>query len=181
MNALVTALIVYRIVTIHNEIREFNTTSNNQASAHGDSDGRRDINLLISILIESGLITFVGQLAQSIMFRFAGNTFPLISGSVVMFYVRASGSCRLLFWCFNHLLITQGISMIVVLVRVETGDSLDHNTIRRAVNSMDSGRSTPLKFQVNQTTGCTEVGRFDSFNEAHPESSYTQIDTGTSP
>ena len=166
-------------MTIYNEIRGFNT-SNNQASAHGDSDGRRDINLLISILIESGLITFVGQLAQSIMFKFVNDTFPLISGSVVMFYVRASNSCRLLIWCFNLLLITQGISMIDVLVRVEIGDSLDHNTLLRTVNSPNSGPSTPLNFRANQTTNytTTEVGRFNSSsNDAYPE---TQFFTGTS-
>ena len=87
VNALVTALIVYRIMTIYNEIRGF-SINNIQPSAHGN--GRRDLNPLISILIESGLITFVGQLAQSIMFRVAGDVFPLISGCVVMLYVRAS-------------------------------------------------------------------------------------------
>ena len=84
MNALVTGLIVYRIVVVYNEIRGFN--SNIQTIAHGN--GRRDLNPLISILIESGLMTFVGQLAQSLMFRFAGDAFPLISGVVVMLYVR---------------------------------------------------------------------------------------------
>ena len=175
VNALVTALIVYRIMTIYNEIRGFNT-SNIQASAHGN--GRRDLNPLISILIESGLITFVGQLAQSIMFRFAGDTFPLISGCVVMLYVRAL--CRLLIWCFNHLLITQGISMIVVLVRVETGVSFDHNTLRTA-NSTNSGHSlhrTPFSLKFNQTS---KAGRFDSSNGTQPGSSYAQIDTETLP
>ena len=92
MNALVTALIVYRIIMVYNEIRGFNN-SNIRASAHGN--GRRDLNPLISILIESGLITFVGQLAQCLMFRLGSDgAFPLISGVVVMLYVRAS--CRLL-------------------------------------------------------------------------------------
>jgi hypothetical protein len=91
VNALVTALIVYKIITVYNEIRGFTgNTSNILASSHGN--GRRDLNLLISILIESGMITFFAQLAQSIMFKFAGDAFPLISGCVVMLYVRAS--CR---------------------------------------------------------------------------------------
>ena len=56
-------------------------------------NGRRDLNPLISILIESGLITFVGQLAQTLMFRLSSDgAFPLISGVVVMLYVRASCS-----------------------------------------------------------------------------------------
>jgi hypothetical protein len=95
VNALVTGLIVYRIITVYNGIREFK--NNLQASAHGN--GRRNLHLLISILIESGLITFVAQLAQAIMFRFAAVEFPLISGCVVILYVRAS--CRLLVWYFN--------------------------------------------------------------------------------
>jgi hypothetical protein len=93
VNALVTALIVYRIITVYNDIRGFNV----QASMHGN--GQRDLYPLISILIESGLITFVGQLAQSIMYKSAGFAFPLVGGCVVMLYVRAS--CRLLIWSFN--------------------------------------------------------------------------------
>ena len=59
--------------------------------------GQRDLySPLISILIESGLITFVGQLTQSIMYKSATAAFPLVSGSVVMLYVRAS--FRLLIW-----------------------------------------------------------------------------------
>ena len=91
VNAYVTALIVYRILIIYNEVRGLGfgfNISNIQGSAHGN--GRRDLNPLISILIESGLMTFVGQLAQSIMFRFANDAFPLISGCVVMLYVRTS-------------------------------------------------------------------------------------------
>ena len=88
VNTLVTSLIVYRIITVYNDIRGFN--NNSQTSAHGS--GQRDLYPLISILIESGLITFVGQLAQSIMYKFATEAFPLIGGSVVMLYV--SASCR---------------------------------------------------------------------------------------
>ena len=97
VNALVTALIVYRIITVYNDIREF--TGNVQASAHGN--GLRDLYPLISILIESGLITFVGQLAQSIMYKFAAAAFPLVGGCVVMLYVRAS--CRLSIWSFKFI------------------------------------------------------------------------------
>ena len=91
MNAVVTALIVYRIITVYNDIQGFNIPGV-QNSAHGN--GQRNLNPLISILIESGLITFVGQLAQSIMYKSATVAFPLVGGSVVMLYVR--DSCRLL-------------------------------------------------------------------------------------
>jgi len=114
VNALVTVLIVYKIVTVYNDIRGFN--SNAQANAHGS--GQRNLYPLISILIESGLITFVGQLAQSIMYKSASDAFPLVGGCVVMLY---------------------GISTTVVLVRVDTGISYDHKSSRTAI-STDSGR-----------------------------------------
>ena len=98
VNTIVTGLIVYKIVTVYNDIRGFNT-SNVQTSAYGH--GQRDLYPLISILIESGLITFVGQLAQSIMYKSASAAFPLVGGCVVMLYVRAS--CQLLIWCRNFI------------------------------------------------------------------------------
>ena len=88
VNTLVTALIVYRIIIVTNGVRGF-STGKVQATAHG----QRDLYPLISILIESGLMTFVGQLAQLIIFKFADAAFPLIRDPVVMLYVRAS--CRL--------------------------------------------------------------------------------------
>ena len=99
VNAVTTALIVYKILSVYNEIRVFHN-SNIQTGAIENLNGRRDLNPLVSILIESGLITFVGQLAQCLMFRLASESaFPLISGVVVMLYVRAS--CPLQIWCFN--------------------------------------------------------------------------------
>ena len=89
VNALVTALIVYKIITTYHDIRELND------QAH--RNGHRDFSPLISILIESGLMTFAGQLAQSIMYKSATHAFPLVGGCVVMLYVRAS--CRLSVWC----------------------------------------------------------------------------------
>ena len=86
VNALVTALIVYKIVTVSRDLRKYND------QAHGY--GHLDLSALISILIESGLITFAGQLVQSVMYKFATDEFNLVSGVVVMLYVRAS--CRLL-------------------------------------------------------------------------------------
>jgi hypothetical protein len=103
VNALVTILIVYRIITVYNDIRRFK--SNVQAtsltrSVHGN--GQRDLCLLISILIESGLITFVAQLVQSVVYnRYADEASPLIGYIVVMLFV--SASCRFLIWYLNDI------------------------------------------------------------------------------
>ena len=89
VNALVTAMIVYRIITVYHNIQEFNISN---------GSGYRDhLSPIKSILIESGMITFAGQLTQSIMYKSATHAFPLVGGSVVMLFVRAS--CRLLIWC----------------------------------------------------------------------------------
>ena len=87
VNALVTGLIVYRIINVYNDIRGFNNVHSNPNS-HGSSSGQRDLYPLISILIESGLITFVAQLAQTVMYKSATAAFPLVGGCVVMLYVR---------------------------------------------------------------------------------------------
>jgi len=157
VNAVTTALIVYKILTVYSEIRGFHN-SNIQAGAIDNLNGRRDLNPLVSILIESGLITFVGQLTQCLMFRLASDSaFPLISGVVVMLY---------------------GISMVVVLVRVEMGVSYDNNTLR-TMNSVNLPTSeqpvqrTPfaLKFTKDERL------QVDSSNEALPGTSYARTDT----
>ena len=86
VNALTSALIVYKIITIYKEIQDLNVQTNR--------NGNPNIFAAISILIEAGLIAFVGQLAQIIVCQFADDAFPLVTGSLVMLYVRAS--CRLL-------------------------------------------------------------------------------------
>ena len=104
VNALVTAMIVYKIITVYHDIREFND-SNVQLQASAYRNGRRDIYYpLISILIGSGLITVFGQLAQSIMYKVSQVAFPLVGGSVVMLYVRVFFFCRLfklIWWYFS--------------------------------------------------------------------------------
>ena len=88
VNAVTTALIVYRIMTVYNGLRGFNVNS----SSYGNGQHNLNLNTLISILIESGLITFVGQLAQSILYGYGPETeaFPLVVSGVVMLYVRLS-------------------------------------------------------------------------------------------
>ena len=89
-NALVTALIVYRIMTVYSKIRGFDIDTNVEASEYYG----RNVNPLVSIVIESGLITLAGQLIQSVMYKFATAVFPLVGGCVLLSYVRVS--CRLL-------------------------------------------------------------------------------------
>ena len=160
VNALATALIVYKIFTIYKETQKLNI--------HISGSRNPDLSALVSILIESGLITFVGQLAQSIMYKSATSAFTLVGGSVVMLYVRASS--RLLNWpsCF-HLpyFITQGISMTAVFVRVLMGVSYDNNTARTTISTnlgrpSDSIQLTPLTFasslNPSQTTKVRRSG-----------------------
>jgi hypothetical protein len=164
VNTLVTALIVYRIIIVYNDIRGFNISS---IRAHG-GNGRHDLNPLISILIESGLITFIGQLTQSVMYKSATVQFPLVGGCVVMLYVSAS-IVDLVSFFHLVLFITQGISTTIVLVRVEMGISYDRNT-SRTVNSSNSGRPiqlTPFTSKLNQTTIIDVVG--DDPHDAYSE------------
>ena len=89
-NASVTALIAYKILSIYKDNRGFVTTGSTsvQASVH-----RKDLNPLVSILIDSGLITFIGRLIRSIMYyKSAFGAYPL-ARCVTMLYVRVS--CRL--------------------------------------------------------------------------------------
>jgi len=90
-NALATGLIISKILIVHRN----NRAKENYAKGLG-----RDIVPIISILIESGMLTFVAQLVQIFMFKFANDEYPIIGGPAVMLY---------------------GISTAIVLVRVEMG------------------------------------------------------------
>ena len=79
VNALVTGLIIYKILTVYRGFQ----------SRVGHTGLGRDISPVISIVIESGVITFVAQLVQTLMFRFANTAHPIIVGLVAMLYVRA--------------------------------------------------------------------------------------------
>lgn len=63
---------------------------------------------------------------------------------------------------YIHLLITQGISMTAVLVRVVMGVSYD-NTTRGTVNSMNLGRQTQLSPFTTKFNPTPEVRKSDSF------------------
>ena len=77
-NALVTGLIIYKILTVYREIRGLES---------GVELGR-EIVPIISILIESGVITFVVQLVQILLYKFDVSAYPLLGGVVVQLYVR---------------------------------------------------------------------------------------------
>ena len=63
---------------------------------------------------------------------------------------------------YIHLLITQGISMTAVLVRVVMGVSYDHNT-SKTMNSLNSDRPTPLSPFVTKFNK-SEAERSNSFD-----------------
>ena len=79
-NALTTGLIVYKILTVYRVGRE-------DRVGYTDPSGL-DIVPIVSIMIESGAITFLAQLAQTLMYRFDITAYPIIGGFVVQLYVR---------------------------------------------------------------------------------------------
>ena len=81
-NALVTGLIIFKILAVYRDIQGL-TSGVGYAS-----ELRRDIVPIISILIESGVITFMAQLVQTLIYKFNFTAYPLIGGLVVQIYVR---------------------------------------------------------------------------------------------
>ena len=81
-NALVTGLIIFKILAVYRDIQGL-------TSGFGYANGlRRDVVPIISILIESGVITFMAQLVQTLIYKFNFTAYPLIGGLVVQIYVR---------------------------------------------------------------------------------------------
>jgi hypothetical protein len=77
-NALVTGLIISKILTVYREIRGLE-------SRVGLG---RDLVPIISILIESGVITFMVQLVQTLMYKFDVTAFPILGALAIQLYVR---------------------------------------------------------------------------------------------
>ena len=152
-NALLTGLIIYKIVSVYRDIRGFDKTP--AVSAYGN--GTRDLYPLVSILVESGIITFAAQLVQSIMYKVALSEFSVVSGLIVMLYVRAL--CRSSIWCLLIIYssTTQGISTTIVLVRVGSGISYDRHTSRTA-NSGHPINFAPYESKDNRTTTSVSGG-----------------------
>ena len=114
-NALVTGLIITKILTVYRDIQGLE-------SRVGYANGLgRDIIPIIYILIESGVITFMAQLVQTLMYKFANNAYPVLAGPIFQLYVR-SFTVNCCFNGFDYIYpIIQGISMAIVLLRVEMG------------------------------------------------------------
>ena len=81
-NAVVTSLIVWKIMTVYRAV-------GNRTNVLGS----RDV-YPVSILVESGLVTLAGQLVQTILYKVDNERFTMVSGAVVMLYVRVL--CRML-------------------------------------------------------------------------------------
>jgi len=75
VNAIVTGLLILKIVL---EYRKTQTSNR----VHW----RKNIMPIVAILIETGLMTFVGQLAWTISYSLQSNVFGLVGGVVVMLY-----------------------------------------------------------------------------------------------
>ena len=84
-NAVVTSLIVYKIMSVYRDLQ----TVGNCTSVRGS----RGI-YPVSILVESGLVTLAAQLVQTVLYKVDTNRFGIVSGIVVMLYVRTL--CRML-------------------------------------------------------------------------------------
>ena len=82
-NALVTGLLISKILTVYRDIRGLE-------SRVGYTNGLGcDVVRIIYILIESGMITFVAQLVQTLIYKFANNAYPIIGGCMFQLYVRS--------------------------------------------------------------------------------------------
>ena len=95
-NAVATSLIVFKIFMVY---RGLQTVKNRAGFVN--RGGSLDRYPVLSILVESGLVTFVAQLVQIVLFNNDNPMFPIVSGVVVMLYVRAS--CRILIRCLDHI------------------------------------------------------------------------------
>ena len=80
-NALVTGLLIFKILRIYRDIRELE-------SRIGYANGLgRDVVRIITILLESGVITFIAQLVQTLMFKFDPIAYPIIGGPIAQINV----------------------------------------------------------------------------------------------
>jgi len=83
-NAVVTALMMYKIITAYRNRRGFKT-SNVQGTA-SQGTGQHEGPPVMPILSQAGLIIFIAQFVQSIMFASGTDAFSLVAGPVVMLF-----------------------------------------------------------------------------------------------
>lgn len=96
VNFVVSGLLVLRLVLTHYELKREGTLDYSQALLP-----------LITILVESGIFTFVGQIVWTVLFGLQNTGFNSINGPITMIY---------------------GITPTVILVRVAMGTSLGERT-----------------------------------------------------
>jgi hypothetical protein len=88
-NALVTGLIIFKILTAHRDIQGL-TSRVGQPNGFGRYTGP-----IMSVMIESGLITFMAQLVLTLIYKFDNTAYPIICGFIVQLYVRGlTVNCR---------------------------------------------------------------------------------------
>ena len=81
-NALVTGLLISKTLTIYRDIRGLE-------SRIGYTNGLgRDVVRIIFILIESGVITFMAQLVQTLTYKFDPTAFSIINSPGVILFLR---------------------------------------------------------------------------------------------
>jgi len=119
VNTIVTGLLVLKLVLLHREIRR----------SLPDSSTHKGYDLLpvISVLIESGMFTFIGQLVWVVLFRLQSPGFNAVGSPITMIY---------------------GITPTIIIVRVSKKTSYDNqhvkpeSTLRFTINEHRVGNTT---------------------------------------
>lgn len=104
VNAILTGLLVFKIAKASLALR------------HTHARGIQDFTPLISMLIESGIVFFLVQLIYVICFSLESSAFNLISGPIIMVYVRPLFTFYLLL--FRLIVFFKGIIPTTIVVRV---------------------------------------------------------------
>lgn len=125
VNTIVTGLLVLKLILLHREV----------TNALPTSSIRRGNELLpiISLLVESGMFTFMGQLVWVVLFRLQNTGLNSVGSPITMIY---------------------GITPTVIVVRVAMGTSYDNHT--KPESTM---RFTINEHRVRDTTTLSSVGR----------------------
>ncbi|KDR68914.1 hypothetical protein GALMADRAFT_145933 [Galerina marginata CBS 339.88] len=123
VNTIVTALLIWKLVQAHGEVPA--------------GKGKHNLRLLISMLIESGMLTFVSQLTWVVLFQIQNNGLSAWGSPLTMIY---------------------GITPTVVLVRVSMGRSNNQMNTTAVHSSMHftrtrMGDNSDISTTVQITTG----------------------------
>ena len=111
VNAIFTGLLVFKIAKVSLALR------------HTHARKISDFTLVISMLIESGLVIFMAQLVWVICFAIESSVYYLTSTSITIIYVRVYSSLYLPLLSFN--IFFKGIVPTAILLRVAMADTAD--------------------------------------------------------